>query len=156
MIRTLRAALAAVALALACLMPGHSFAQGITRVCDQVVGPNGSNNCPETFASSPQVGLSTTVKLVKASHGIVSIVHCWNPNAQQIYVQIFNALPANVTLGSTVPVAFVPIAATSTGGWSISPLALGGFPTAISVAATTTATGAGAPSTAPDCEIYFN
>lgn len=138
------------------LVPSVSHAQGITRVCDQVIDRYGQNNCPETFTSSPQVGLSTTVKQIKATGGIVSIVHCWNPNAQQIYVQLFNALPANVTLGSTLPVAFIPIAATSTGGWSISPLSLGGFNTAISVAATTTAMGNGAPSTAPDCDIYFN
>ena len=135
---------------------GPACAQGITRVCDQIVDARGQNNCPETFTSSPQVGLSTTVKQVKAIGGIVSIVHCWNPNSQQIYVQLFNALPANVTLGTTVPVAFVPIAATTTGGWSISPLALGGFPVAISVAATTTAEGNGAPATAPDCDIYYN
>lgn len=133
------------------LLSHGTHAQGVTRVCDQV-----GFNCNETFTSSPQVGLSTTVKLVKASPGIVSIVHCWNPNTSQIYVQLFNALPTNVTLGTTAPVAFIPIAATSTGGWSISPLALGGFRTAISVAATTTATGAGAPSTAPDCDIYYN
>ena len=68
---------------------GPACAQGITRVCDQVVDAHGQNNCPETFASSPQVGLSTTVKQVKAIGGIVSIVHCWNPNSQQIYVQLF-------------------------------------------------------------------
>lgn len=149
-------ALAIMLALISSIFPSTSHAQGITRVCDQVIDRYGQNNCPETLASSPQVGLSTTVKQIKATNGIVSIVHCWNPNSTPIYVQLFNAVPANVTLGTTPSVAFVPIAATSTGGWSISPLSLGGFSTAISVAATTTASGSGAPSVAPDCDIYFN
>jgi len=148
----IRAALAMIALGLLSLCsPSVSHAQGITRVCDQV-----GFNCNETFTSSPQPALSTTVKQIKPKGGIVSIVHCFNPNSTPIYVQLFNAVPANVTLGSTAPIAFIPIAATSTGGWSISPLALGGFPTAISAAATTTATGSTAPAVAPDCDIYYN
>jgi hypothetical protein len=151
-----RLAMAILFACLALLAPAHSYAQGLTRICDQVVGTNGSNNCVETFASSPQPGLTTTVKQIKATGGIVSGVHCYNPNSSQIYVQLFNAIPANVTLGTTKPIVFIPVAAASTGGWSISPLALGGFPTAISAAAATTAEGSGAPSTAPDCDIYFN
>lgn len=154
--RILASALGAFFMIATLTAPHTAHAEGITRVCDQVVDRYGQNNCPETFSSSTQAALSTTVKQVKATGGIVSIVHCWNPNSTPIFVQIFNALPANVTLGTTPPIAFVPIAATSTGGWSISPLALGSLRTAISVAATTTATGSGAPSTAPDCDIYYN
>lgn len=139
---------------LACL--GCAHAQGITRVCDQVVGPGGGNNCPEALGSAPLPGLSTTVEPVKATGGVVSIVHCFNPNSSQIYIQLFNATPTNVTLGVTKPVAFIPIGQTSTGGWSTNPLPVGGFTTAISAAATTTAEGSGAPSTAPDCDIYYN
>lgn len=100
--------------------------------------------------------LSTTVKAVKSSAGQLGMLQCYNPNSSQIYVQVFSVVSGSVTLGTTVPVLSIPIAATSTGGYALSNpgISIGG--TGMSVAATTTATGASAPSTAPDCNVAFN
>lgn len=104
----------------------------------------------------PQIGnaLSTTVITVKPGSGALSLLQCYNPNSSQIYVQLFNLLKAAVTLGTTVPLLSIPIAATSTGGFALSPAGII-FTGAISAAATTTATGSSAPLTAPDCNFGF-
>jgi hypothetical protein len=66
-----------------------------------------------------------------------------NPGAAKAYLQLFNALAADVTLGTTVPNLSVPIPAGAI--WD-APLPVPiGFTTACSVAATATATGSGAP-----------
>jgi hypothetical protein len=99
--------------------------------------------------------LSTTVVSVKSSAGQLGELLCYNPNSSAVYVQIFNVASGSVTLGSTSPVLSIPIAPQSTGGL---PLANPGinFSTAISIAATTTATGSTAASTAPDCNEVYN
>ena len=104
----------------------------------------------------PQIGnaLSTTVIAIKPGAGALSLLQCYNPNSSQIYVQLFNLPKASVTLGTTTPILSVPIAPTSTGGFALSPSGLV-FTGAISAAATTTATGSSAPSTAPDCNFGY-
>lgn len=99
--------------------------------------------------------LSTTLIQIKSTFGTVNVVQCYNPNSSQVYIQLFNALKANVTLGSTAPALSVPIAATSTGGFALPAGAGFVFNIASSAAATTTATGNTAPSTAPDCNFGF-
>ncbi len=72
---------------------------------------------------------------------------CFNPDAATVtYVQFFDALTANVTVGTTVPTFVLPLPA-KTGA----PLALNcprKFSNGVVVACTSTATGAGAPATA--------
>jgi hypothetical protein len=96
-------------------------------------------------------GLTTTVTTVKSSAGELGAYHCLNPNSSAAYVQIFDA--SSVTLGSTTPVLSLGIPATSGGNleWTIGLH----FATAIKVAATTTATGSTAPSTAVDCNFAY-
>jgi hypothetical protein len=98
-------------------------------------------------------GLSTTVKTVKSSAGQLGMLQCWNSNSSQVYVQVFNA--ASVTLGSTTPLLSVPIGPASTGGLALTATGLQ-FSAAIAIAATTTATGSAAPTTALDCNLGFN
>ncbi len=83
------------------------------------------------------------------------MLQCYNPNAAQAYVQIFNVASGSVTLGTTVPLLSVPIAATQTGGFALGTVGAQ-FGTAISMAATTTATGLTANSTALDCNLLYN
>ncbi len=99
-------------------------------------------------------GLTTTLKTVDASAGVLGFVQCYNPNTSQAYVQVFNT--ASPTLGSTTPTLSVPIGPTATGGLAMSAygVALGG--SAIVIAATTTATGSTAPSTAVDCNVGYH
>jgi hypothetical protein len=97
-------------------------------------------------------GLSTTVVQIKASAGQLALVQCYNPNTSQIYVQLLDS--ASPTLGTTTPVASIPVAPGSTGGFTLSGVGVQ-FANAIQVAATTTATGSTAPTTAPDCNAVF-
>ncbi len=134
---------------------GPASAQMPVSACNVIIGPNGAQVCAPSLSSKAFPGtLTNSVVGLKTTAGIVSLVHCYNPNASEIVLQFFNAAPANVVLGTTAPYAIVPIAPTMTGGWSLSPLAVG-FSTAISVAATTTANGAVAPGILPDCNVYY-
>ena len=135
-----------------------AHAQQAVQACTMVTGANGAQSCSPTLSSKAfptATGLTNSVVNVKTVPGVLALVHCYNPNSSEIVLQFFNSLAANVVLGTTAPYAIVPIAGSVTGGWSLSPLAVG-FNTAISVAATTTSSGSTAPATLPDCDIFFN
>lgn len=90
---------------------------------------------------------------VKGTAGQLSTLQCYNPNTSQVYIQIFdNAAP---TVGTTAPALSIPIAATATGGLALSLIGVQ-FSNAITVAATTTATGGAAPTTPVDCNAIYN
>lgn len=106
------------------------------------------------WTTSLKNALSTTVSSVKASAGLLGGFYCYNPAAAVTYVQIFNVATGSVTLGTTTPALSFGIPA---GGGGVHEFVngLGGFSTAISVAATTTATGSSAPATAIDCNFFY-
>jgi hypothetical protein len=95
---------------------------------------------------------STTVVTVKSSAGELGAYHCLNPNASAAYVQIFDTAGA-VTVGTTTPVLSLGLPASDGGNleWGMGVH----FANAIKVAATTTATGSTATSTAVDCNFAF-
>ena len=98
--------------------------------------------------------LSATVKGVLASAtGKLMSYYIYNPNSSAAYVQIFDvATTGGVTVGTTVPKWSVAIPATSAanlGGLNMA------FSNGIQVAATTTAKGSSAPSTALDCNFGY-
>lgn len=99
--------------------------------------------------------LSTTVTSVKSSAGELGLMQCYNPNTSQVYIQVFNVASGSVTLGTTTPLLSIPIGPSATGGFAMPNPGMN-FSTAISVAATTTATGSTAPSTATDCNAGYN
>lgn len=82
---------------------------------------------------------------VKTTNGRLHQYHIGNPNSVPVFVHLYNALIANVTVGTTAPLATYMVAANSAldGFW---PNSLP-YSTAITVAVTTTAAGATAPST---------
>lgn len=90
--------------------------------------------------------LSTTVQSVKSSAGKLGGWYIYNPNAAVAFVQIFNVASGSVTLGTTTPTLSLGIPATSAANLMNGEGA--DFATAISIAATTTATGLTAPGTA--------
>lgn len=102
--------------------------------------PSTSSSTMLNFFAATQ---SNTVTQVKGSSGRIHKLVIYNPNTSIVWLQIFNAVPANVTLGTTTPLQSYPI------------LASGVFEdffefgdahnTAISIAVTTTVTGATAP-----------
>lgn len=94
--------------------------------------------------------LSNTAIAIDASPGQLYLIHCGNTNATEAYVQIWDVAAGSVTVGTTAPKLSIPIQATGTGGFALSIVGIQ-FGTAISAAATTTATGGSAPSTALDC-----
>ena len=98
-------------------------------------------------------GLTTTLKTVKNAIGQLGGVQCYNPNSVQAYVQFFNS--ATPTLGTTAPTLSVPIGPTSTGGMAIAMVGIQ-FSTVITMVATSTATGSVAPTTALDCNVWYN
>ena len=96
-------------------------------------------------------GLSTTVQTVVGSAAKLDSYYCFNPNSSVAYVQIFD-ISGTVTLGTSTPKWSIGIPAT--GGANLSNLNLS-FANAIKVAATTTATGSSAPTTAIDCNFGY-
>jgi hypothetical protein len=98
-------------------------------------------------------GLTNAAVTIKASAGQLAMLEGYNPNAAQIYIQVFDS--ASPTVGTTTPVLSIPIAAGGTGGFTLS-LAGVQFANAITVAATTTATGSTAPGTTLDCNAAYN
>lgn len=94
--------------------------------------------------------LSTTVKTVSAGAAILDSYYCANPNTAAAYVQIFDISGA-VTLGTSTPKWSIRIPPND-GAANLSGVNLN-FATAIKIAATTTATGSTAPTTALDCNF---
>lgn len=88
--------------------------------------------------------LTNTVVSVKASAGNVYSIFSYNSGAGYVFIQVFDVAAASVTLGTTTPKYIFAVPATGVYDNS--------FPcpithaTAISMAATATATGNGAPS----------
>ncbi len=98
-------------------------------------------------------GLTATVVAVSPNPGTLEAVDVFNPAAAAAaYLQFFDAPPDKVVLGTTKPKWSVGIAQNS--ARTLTELGLN-FRTALSVAATTTATGNTAPGTAVDANIGY-
>ena len=91
--------------------------------------------------------VSNTAIAVDANGGVLYSLVVYNPNASVEWVQLFNAATANVTVGTTTPVASYPVAASGSTVVLINDIGIG-FSAAISIATTTTATGGTAPGSA--------
>lgn len=100
-------------------------------------------------------GLTNSAVAIKASAGQIGKLYCYNPNGSVAYVQIFNIAAASVTVGASTPSQSYGIPASNASGF-ILPIIGDQYGTAISAAATTTATGGSAPSTALDCNVSYN
>lgn len=98
------------------------------------------------WSANSQTALTNTKVAVKASAGTFGGYMAYNPNAAVAYIQVFDVASASVTLGTTTPtyvIALPPAAAANV------EFTLGiNHATAITLAATTAPTGAGAPSSA--------
>jgi len=106
-----------------------------------------------TTAATPKLAnaLSTTVTTVDSDSGVLDSYFCWNPNSAVAYVQIFD-IAGTVTLGTSTPKWSIGIPPTASGNLANINLT---FANAIKVAATTTATGSSAPTTALDCNFGY-
>jgi hypothetical protein len=81
-------------------------------------------------------------------------LHLDNPNTSKVYVQFFDALSANVTLGSTTPTFVIVLPASSTLDDPTLTIPIN-FSTGLTFAVTTTATGSTAPSTGITGTIFY-
>ncbi len=98
-------------------------------------------------------GIGSTVAAVKTSSGRLGFLDCDNSNSGTVYVQLFDAAAGSVTLGSTSGYP-IPIQVNG-GGFALGAAPLT-FSSAISIAVTTTATGAAAPSSPLNCTLGYN
>jgi hypothetical protein len=98
--------------------------------------------------------LVATKQAANASAGNLYGYHIYNPNTVVIYVQFYNVASASVTVGTT---AADMILAIPPGGWADAPSSGPpiSFATAMTVAATTTATGSTAPSTGLLVNLWY-
>lgn len=105
------------------------------------------------MTSFRNAAVTNTAVQVRSGGGRVHQYHFGNPNSSVIFVHLYNALAANVTVGTTTPVASYMVAANSAldGFWPNS----FNYGTGISVAVTTTAAGAAAPASPVLCMLGY-
>lgn len=133
-----------------------SIAAGTNKIGQVSVAPQTANGLSVFNGTSSDGGtaLTSTAQVIKASAGQVYGWYVYNPNATAQFVQLYNTAAASVTVGTTNPLFMLTIPATSaanvefTNGITFSNA---GF----SCAATSTAGGSGAPSTALDAVIFY-
>lgn len=87
--------------------------------------------------------LATKAQAV-TGYGQVASISVGNPNAAVSYLQLFDAIAANVTVGTTTPTAVVALPASTPVNLNLGLK----FSTGLVVAATTTPTGSTPPATA--------
>lgn len=105
-------------------------------------------------SSDGSTALTNTAQAIKASAGQLYGWYIYNPNSSAQYVQLYNTASASVTVGTTSPLFMLTIPATSaanvefTNGITFSNAGW-------SCAATSTAGGNGAPTTALDAVFFY-
>lgn len=100
-----------------------------------------------------KMDLSNTKQEVIASSASLTGWHIANTGAAETHVHLYNALAANVTVGTTTPTQTIVLLATS-GIDSVSPADGIFYGTGITVAATQT-DGSSAPATAIKCNLFY-
>lgn len=78
-----------------------------------------------------------------------------NSSASDVYIQIFNALAVNVTVGTTTPIVTFRIPAGASFGKDAEDFPLFYMDTGLSVAVTSTRTGSSAPASACTVDFWF-
>lgn len=118
-----------------------------------IVGVTPTPGTTGGWSVSSTTALSTTKVAVKASAGTFGGYMIFNPNTVETHVQVFNVASGSVTLGSTTPTYVLTIPANSAANLE---LTCGiNHSTAITIAATTTATGSSAPTTGLQATIFY-
>jgi hypothetical protein len=119
-----------------------------------------------TWAADGGNNALLTATPVSIKPGAVGTIVCsgvffWNTNTTDVFIQVFDATPDKVTLGTTKPRFSWPVPGgsgpTNGAGWEEKFAADDEieFNNAMTLAATTTPTGSSAPGTAVQATIYF-
>ena len=133
-----------------------NFVAAFSGTIQVILSLSNSNPTPGVGIGLPFSAQVTTKQQVKGSGGSIASWSVLNTTSAIAYVQVFNALAANVTLGSTTPDWVIPVPANGstgagTNGWLPFPIL---HSTGITIACTTTRTG----STTAACDVllFFN
>ena len=105
-------------------------------------------------SSDGATALTNSAQAIKGSAGRLCGYFIYNPNTATVYVQFYNVASGSVTVGTTNPLFMLPIPPGSSANLWMQP---GGveFTTAMSWAATSTAGGNAAPTTALDATAWY-
>lgn len=133
-----------------------SISAGTNNIGQVNVAPQTANGLSVFNATSSDgsTALTNTAQVIKASAGQLYGWFIYNPNATAQFVQLYNTAAGSVTVGTTNPLFMLTIPATSganvefTNGITFSNAGW-------SAAATSTAGGNGAPSTALDAVFFY-
>lgn len=109
-----------------------------------------TKNCT---SSDGATALTNSAQSIKGSAGQLGGWFIYNPNTSAIYVHLYNVASGSVTVGTTNP-QFMLVIPASSGANVLSSVGID-FTTAISTAATSTAGGNGAPTTAVEANFFF-
>lgn len=104
-------------------------------------------------SSDGSTALTSTAQAIKASAGNLYGYYIYNPNAAAVFVQFYNTASGSVTVGTTTPLFMLTIPAASAANLAFTVAIT--FGTAMSWAATSTAGGNGAPTTALDAVCWY-
>lgn len=124
---------------------------------DVLTVPAVAGEAASTFNASSSDGataLTNSAQSVKGSAGSLKGWYIYNPNTSAQFVQFFNTASGSVTVGTTNPLFMLTIPAGSAANLWMQPGGIA-FSTAISIAATSTAGGNGAPTTALDVVVWY-
>lgn len=112
-----------------------------------------TNSTMNASSSDGGTALTSTAQAIKASAGKIKGYFIYNPNATAQFVQFYNTAQGSVTVGTTNPLFMLTIPPASAANlWMESGV---NFSTAMSWAATSTAGGNGAPTTALDAVCWY-
>ena len=127
-----------------------ALASGTNTIGNTVPVPSATSTGLSIFNNN---ALSNTATAVKASAGNLYGYHFYNPNSATIFIQVWNLGTGSVTVGTTAPT--MVLAVPGLGALDTYLTIPVGFSTAITVAATTTATGSTAPGTALVANAFY-
>lgn len=105
-------------------------------------------------SSDGGTALTSTAQAIKASAGSLKGYYIYNPNSTAQFVQFYNTASGSVTVGTTNPLFMLTIPPTAAANLWMQPGGIA-FGTAMSWAATSTAGGNGAPTTALDAVAWY-
>lgn len=132
-----------------------SIAAGTNLVGDVGIQPRATNGLSTMNASSSDgaTALTSSAQAIKGSAGKLFGWYIYNPNSVAVFVQLYNTASGSVTVGTTAPLFMMTIPALSAANL-LNDIGIT-FSTAISWAATSTAGGNGAPTTALDAVAFY-
>ncbi len=104
--------------------------------------------------SDGSTALTNSAQAIKASAGQIFGYYAYNPNAIAQFVHFYNVASASVTVGSTNPLFTLTVPAASAANL-ITPIGITFSNAGFSCAASATAGGNGAPTTALDLIVWY-